>query len=409
MTTPILRYDPVRVAHEVREQMAPARRRMGFLLGAGTSMAATLPGISDLTTRVANALTGTDKTDYERISGKLGASANIENILDRVRLIRELIPDGSSETFDDVSGTRAKALDIAICQAIFHEVREIPLKEMGAHLSLASWIRHVRRDDALEIFTTNYDLLIEYALEATAVPYFDGFVGAISPFFVPECVEADGTKQTDGDHPPSAWTRLWKLHGSVGWEMKKASPSGGPTLVRTSSPTLPAGAELVIYPSRDKLLESRRLPFATYMERLHRFLGHGESLLIVAGYSFRDEHINGILTQALRSNTRLAIVAFMYGTLETEALDLAQRFRNFSAFGANAACIGGIQGDWIIPGAKHPGEERPYWDETKNQFVLGDFRALGNFLDLFGAPQNASAVSATTPPAPTPGPGVSAP
>jgi hypothetical protein len=37
---------------------------------------------------------------------------------------------------------------------------------------------------------TNYDLLLEVAFEAVGVPFFDGFVGVVSPFFVPECVDA---------------------------------------------------------------------------------------------------------------------------------------------------------------------------------------------------------------------------
>jgi hypothetical protein len=39
------------------------------------------------------------------------------------------------------------------------------------------------RDFSKEIFTTNYDLVIEKSLEAIRAPYFDGFVGSYEPFF----------------------------------------------------------------------------------------------------------------------------------------------------------------------------------------------------------------------------------
>ena len=48
----MLTYDPLRVAVEIREQLASDRRRIGFLFGAGTSMAVTLPGIEKLTSEV---------------------------------------------------------------------------------------------------------------------------------------------------------------------------------------------------------------------------------------------------------------------------------------------------------------------------------------------------------------------
>ncbi len=61
----------------------------------------------------------------------------------------------------------------------------------------------------MEIFTTNYDLLFEQALERTRVPFFDGFSGASEPFFDPSSVASNDL--------PARWTRLWKLHGSLGW------------------------------------------------------------------------------------------------------------------------------------------------------------------------------------------------
>ena len=357
-------------------------------------MAAKLPGLAELSAKVEVALDTAPKADYRKIVSKLGSTANIETVLDRVRLIRELIAPGSAETYDGVSGMQAKELDIAICQGIYREVRNIPLSEMAAHHSLASWIRHVRRDNPVELFTTNYDLLLESAFETVGVPYFDGFVGVVAPFFVPQCVEADAGKLNEIDYPPISWTRLWKLHGSVGWQIRPDPVTTKPTIIRLGLVDPTPGTELVIYPSREKLSESRKLPFATLMDRLRRFLSTGESLLLVVGYSFGDEHINAVLTQALRGNTRAAVNAFVFGQIGAEVLGLAQTYRNFSAFGFDSACVGGIHGAWLPPPrARQPGEEWPFWDEPKKEFLLGDFKALGHFLDLFGGAKFKPAVS----------------
>ncbi len=36
----------------------------------------------------------------------------------------------------------------------------------------------------IELFTTNYDLLLEEALEDEEIPYFDGFVGSKKSFLI---------------------------------------------------------------------------------------------------------------------------------------------------------------------------------------------------------------------------------
>ncbi len=369
-------------------------------------MAATLPGLGQLTGKVDAGLVGSVKDDFNTIVSKVGGSPNIEQILDRVRLIRELLSADTTGKYEGISGAQAKALDVAICQGIYREVRDIPLSQMGAHQSLASWIRHVQREDPIEVFTTNYDLLLEHSFEGVGVPYFDGFVGVVAPFFVPQCVEADGDKRNPNDFPPISWTRLWKLHGSVGWQMKPDLTTGKSTIVRMGLVDLAPGTELVIYPSREKLSESRKLPFATFMDRLRTFLSDGENLLLVIGYSFGDEHINSVLTHALRGNTRAAVNAFAFDSIGTEALALAETYRNFSAFGRTSACVGGVHAAWIPPGrTRQPGEEWPYWDEVKNEFVLGNFKAFGKFLDQFGGIQYKPAIS----PPPSAPPGSSAP
>ena len=62
-----------------------------------------------------------------------------------------------------------------------------------------------------EIYTTNYDMLFEMALEANYTPYFDGFTGSYEPFFSPESIE---TFPREEDFT-SRWIRLWKIHGSL--------------------------------------------------------------------------------------------------------------------------------------------------------------------------------------------------
>ena len=212
-------------------------------------------------------------------------------------------------------------------------------------------------------------------------PFFDGFVGVTAPFFTIESVEADGSKQFEDVYPPRSWARLWKLHGSVGWQLKPDA-RGRSNIVRMAGSEHSDGpTQLVIYPSRDKYMDSRKLPFIAYQDRLRRFLLTGETLLVVLGYSFRDQHMNEVLAQALRANTRLAVVAFMFDEPTDELIALAEMNRNLSVLSPKSACIGGDYAGWLLSGTKQSGEEWPFWDEAKSEFVLGNFAYFATFLD----------------------------
>jgi len=97
--------------------------------------------------------------------------------------------------------------------------------------------------------------------EEINVPYFDGFIGAVDPFFLQESVDADLHEKARDMLPPRGWTRLWKVHGSIGWCIKNVG--GTKRIVRASDTT--STGELIIHPSRDKYVDSRKPPFMTYL------------------------------------------------------------------------------------------------------------------------------------------------
>ena len=391
------RFDPVSTAQEIREQISSARRKIGFLCGAGTSIYAGIPGLVQLTGQVSGALSGDDKTCFDRVIAATLPGANLEQVLDYIRLVRELTRSDPAKSVEAITGDAATKLDAAICRGVYKEVAGIATAKLDAHRSLAAWVRRVRREYPLEVFTTNYDLLFESAFEQMGVPFFDGFVGAVAPFFVLESVEAESGTQFEDVYPPRSWARLWKLHGSVGWQLRKNS-SGGSDIVRIAGGADPdVSAQLVIYPSRDKYVDSRKLPFIAYMDRFRRFLTTGEALLIVLGYSFGDQHINDVLIQSLRANPRLALSAFMFAEPSSELINFATTYRNLSVFSPRAAILGGDHAGCLLKRTKQPGEEWPFGDEAKSQFVLGDFVHFAKFLDAVSGSPGIVAPSSVAP------------
>lgn len=111
-------HDPLKAAIELREQLASETRRLLFFLGAGTSMAAGLPGILALTKQVSERLIEPQKSGFARLCGEIPNDPNVEMVLDRIRTLRDLIGENKNKEYDGFNRDDAQKLDAAICQAI---------------------------------------------------------------------------------------------------------------------------------------------------------------------------------------------------------------------------------------------------------------------------------------------------
>jgi hypothetical protein len=376
-------HHPKNAVDQLKSQLSSDKRKLSFLFGAGTSMAVGLPGIIDLSNKILTKLDAPQKAAFEEII-KECKSGSIEEVLNLLRLLRDLIGESETKSYSKIGGkTFGQNLDIGICKAISEFVNKSAATTIDPHLRLINWLFRYQsgRVHPVEIFTTNYDLLFEEAFEERKLPYFDGFVGTINPFIVPECIEAENNKQDAHAYVPTSWLRFWKIHGSVNWFLYKDGTSKN--RITRSSGRQCNGDELMIFPSRQKYDESRRLPFLLFQDRLRTFLSQGEVLLIICGYSFGDEHINEILFQALRANKRLAITAMLYGDgnprqINETVLDYGKEHPNLTILGPDKASIGGMIAPWQFDGT--PTAEDSYWIEADKLFDLGDFHTFTNQL-----------------------------
>lgn len=381
--------DEISVIKEISElkNQLSYTKNIGFFMGAGTSCALGLPNISQLTKQIEPLLKpdliplfNIVKTDLEFKSPD--AEISIEDILNQIRRIREITGERADSNFLGVDGNSAKTLDIEICKHIYNIINE---KETQACLNTPkkffAWLNMQNRDYTKEVFTTNYDLIIEKSLEAIKAPYFDGFVGSYEPFFWQESVE----KHVKKNDLTQNWIRLWKIHGSLSWFWKGNANSKTHKVIRLGKVEKieQEKNEIVIYPSKEKYDSSRRQPFLVYFDRLKDYLLSGELLFLFSGYSFLDQHINEIIFNCLRQNNRLSVIVFFYNDSEVERLQqLSAGYLNLTVFGPTKAIVNGVFGAWKFD----PTELRPkstnnmYWCEQKNSLVLGDFTHLVDFL-----------------------------
>jgi len=378
--------DVLREIRELKNYLSYSKN-IGFFFGAGTSCALGIPDIVQLTSEVKSSLKDGAAKTFKIINDDLktmiqGHDVNIEDILNQIRRIRELTKESETKTYIGVCGKDAAIADGEICKAIY---QIITAKESSAALTSTkrffAWYNLLNRDFTKEVFTTNYDLIIEKALEASEIPYFDSFVGSFEPFFWQESVD----HQIQHGDLTKNWIRLWKIHGSLSWFWRYSEITKSYRIIRIGNITNVADIknELVIYPSKDKYDSSRKQPFIAYFDRMRDYLLGGELLFVFTGYSFSDQHINEIVFNCMRQNNRLFVIVFFYKDDDVENLHKScSAYLNLHVFGPTKAIINGELGEWQLnKEAVMPNENTAtYWNEEKSRLTLGDFNALVKFL-----------------------------
>jgi SIR2-like domain len=391
-------HNAIRHLKYLRQSLSQDNESIGFFLSAGCPLAVQMPdGAWPLIPDVANlsafvnAQLATDPK-YTILLGELvKAGKKKQNIEDTLSFVRSLFLVSVGGDVRGLSQLDLAALERKICSTIVSKLDvQLPNKETPYH-RLGKWMKSIDRKVAVEIFTTNYDLLTEQALEDLGVPYFDGFVGSRKSFFDLRAVE--------DSQIPSHWSRLWKIHGSINWVQE--SENGRAQVHRSSE--VKKDASHLIYPSHLKYEESRKMPYLALMDQLSRFIRKKSSFLILSGYSFNDEHVNDTIVNALSANPTAMVLGLMFGDYEKinsdgkmveaypNAYGLAKSQHNLNIWTFDKAIIGTNLGSWSLSSLDEDADadllqfvlsERETAEDGKLRKLikLGDFSALTTFL-----------------------------
>lgn len=169
----------------------------------------------------------------------------------------------------------------------------------------------------VNIFTINYDLLIEKTAEDLEIVVNNGFVGFHNRTFLPSAFKLGlFTKETTTSKQFPRIINLFKLHGSISWRFSQENqnnPYGIEEVQITqhkieSSDALP---DCIIYPIQHKKRYSLDLPYSELLRQLIENLHKPNSVLMIIGYSFMDEHINDLILNALL-NPDFHLIIFSY-------------------------------------------------------------------------------------------------
>jgi len=401
-------HDPVRHLEYLRQSLSQDDKPIGFFISAGCPLSVEMssedwpliPDVKNLTIWINNELS--ENPNYIHLLDELGKANkdrnNIEDILSFIRGLKQVSKGGevrglNEETLND--------LEYAICERIVTKINvDLPNSNTPYH-KLTKWISSIDREVPIEIFTTNYDLLMEKSLESMEVPYFDGFVGSNRSFFDLRAVE--------GNLIPCHWTRLWKIHGSINWYQME--DSGQKKVYRSSE--IKTKESHLIYPSHLKYEQSRKMPYLALIDKLDSFIRQKSSLLILSGYSFNDEHLNDTIINALKANPSAMVIGLMFGKFMNEkfsipsfvtgknifnaipsasnlkidhtcgkarypkAYKLAENRHNLSIWTDDKAIIGTNPGEWMLSNKEHSFSDFINSDEN---IRMGNFSVLTDFL-----------------------------
>jgi len=194
---------------------------------------------------------------------------------------------------------------------------------------LSDWIRLLKGlediDSAIQIFTTNYDIVLETVIKGAGIKVETGR-------------RSDGIQMkldtTCWDHPNALiddMGRLTKLHGSVDWQHHNED-----IIVGNPNFTGDHQNHLILYPGYKG--EPEEEPFRSF----HDFLGgvaKEAKAAIFIGFAFRDDHINDILRLNLPPRTPTYIINTDKSVPQLEFLMKHEHFRDGLTAEAVKACL----------------------------------------------------------------------
>lgn len=252
------------------------------------------------------------------------------NIEDQIRAVNQLIA-GLSIISDARNEGWKKELDAALLsflkailkteESLQDSFQKTSGEKAGETLVsfLLSFASRAASRDRLNLFTTNYDRLIEYGCDHAGLRMIDRFVGTLTPVFRSSRVNVDMHYNPPGIRGEPRYLegvlRFSKLHGSVDWRFENDAlrrygiPFGAgenhPDISKNPTNTV------MIYPNAAKDVETSDYPYAELFRDFSSALCQPNSSLVTYGYGFGDDHINRVLGDMLTiPSTHLVIISY---------------------------------------------------------------------------------------------------
>lgn len=266
-----------------------------------------------------------------------GKEPNLEALLDSVEICRSEWTRSKHSELPHVEDARADLRRSLIGAATLKRewwtgIPDSDLPLLKSHRALLQKFCGARQPGqaAPWVFTSNYDLAIEWAAESLGLACINGFSGLHQRRFSPHNFDL-GLRNVLARGEARFGTYcfyLAKLHGSLSWHSKdgaeevaeRAASSIWPELADFLDGKSNELAGVMALPGASKYQTTVGFVMGELFRRFTDFMARPQAALFVNGYSFSDAHLNRLLVTALQNPTLQMVVYSPSSSKTSDAL-----------------------------------------------------------------------------------------
>ncbi|MDH5388575.1 MAG: SIR2 family protein [Gammaproteobacteria bacterium] len=259
-----------------------------IILGSGASVSFGISGMGDLARHLLDSIDVSrsepeEQKVWQQFGELLANKVDLESALHQIRLPPNLAKNVITTTWKLINSEDLFIYHQAICDQ--------------NHFALGHLLSALFKSTLQEIniITTNYDRLAEYACEQEALYHYTGYSNGFTRRLVDQSLHR------------GRQVNIWKVHGSLDWY---SAPSGEilglPNLSEIPNDFDPQ----IVTPGIEKYLKTHIPPFRDIVTNSDRVLQKSLSYLCV-GFGFNDDHIQPKLIQkCVREKTSIVVVTY---------------------------------------------------------------------------------------------------
>lgn len=259
-----------------------------IIIGSGASAAHGMSGMSGLANYLienvdVTGLTPADELSWKSFCNALKYGTDLETALHQVAISESLTDRIICSTWSLINTEDIK---------IFHESLQ-----NSESFPLTRLLRHIFRSSVktINIVTTNYDRLAEYACEQGQIHHYTGFTYGFFRQLQP--LEAASSRRVN----------IWKVHGSLDWFQ---SPLEDTVALSNIFEAPENHKPQIVTPGVQKYQRTHLEPFRTIIHNADTVINNAGSYLCI-GYGFNDEHVQPkLMAKCLRNKTPITIITY---------------------------------------------------------------------------------------------------
>ncbi len=280
-----------------------------LVLGSGSSVPFKMPTMKDLTDNLVSNISvkklgDADIDCWNNFKDELSKGTDLETALHKIQLSDELSKRVIKQTWHYINTE-----DLKIFKESLRNRNYFPLSSLISRLFNSTHRK-------LEIVTTNYDRLAEYAVENANFLHYTGFTyGYTRRMEYPQKTQHDRI------------VNIWKVHGSLDWYKDE----DGELIALANTEQLPAKLfPVIVTPGIEKYRQTHLEPYRSIIQGADNALSGADSYLCI-GYGFNDQHIQEkLVNRCIKDDTPVVVLA---RTLSESAKDflLKGKCKNYLA------------------------------------------------------------------------------